>query len=382
MNAMSKMKRMLAVILSVAVLSSGCSSKQQDVKQKDTLDTAEKVEEVSNDVAEQQDSDSVDITLSFAGDINFDDTWVNMLYYHENGDDITKCIDPDYIAAMNAADVMWINNEFTYSTNGSPLSGKAYTFRANPENVSILHELGVDIVGLANNHVYDYGKDALLDTFTTLENANVLYVGAGRDLSEAMKPVYVEEDGITIAYVAASRAEKNKMTPQATETEPGILRCYDTSLFIEEIKEADANADIVIALPHWGTEYSTVLEDAQTSTGKEYIDAGADVVIGAHTHCLQGMEFYNGKPIFYSLGNYWFNEKTLDTMLLTLHVTGDTSEQTIEASILPGTQKGCVTTMAETADDKTRIFDYLESISVNAKIDDRGVVTEDLNMEK
>lgn len=69
---------------------------------------------------------------------------------------------------LQQADIMWINNEFTYSDRGQPLPGKAYTFRANPDRVENLKLLGVDIVGLANNHVYDYGKEALLDTMDTL----------------------------------------------------------------------------------------------------------------------------------------------------------------------------------------------------------------------
>lgn len=84
------------------------------------------------------------------------------------------------------------------------------------------------------------------------------------------------------------------MTPQATDTEPGILRCYDTELFLEAIREGSENADFCIAFVHWGTEYSFELQQVQTDTGRQYLDAGADVVIGAHSHCLQGMEYYEG----------------------------------------------------------------------------------------
>lgn len=128
---------------------------------------------------------------------------------------------------VQAADVMCLNNEFTYSTGGSPMDGKAYTFRAAPGRVEVLKQLGVDVV----------------------------------------KPVYFEIDGKTVAFVAASRAEKNKMTPQATGEKPGILRCYDTELFQQVIAEADASADFVLAYVHWGTEYSYELEEAQLTTG-------------------------------------------------------------------------------------------------------------------
>lgn len=166
------------------------------------------------------------------------------------------------------------------------------------------------------------------------------------------------------------------MTPQATETEPGILRCYDTTLYKEAIAEAKANADFCIAFVHWGTEYSFELEQVQLDTGKEYLDAGADVVIGAHSHCLQGLEFHEGKPIIYSLGNYWFNDKTLDTMLVQLHISGDADRSSIEVEIIPAVQTGCRTVYAEENEEQRRIFDFLEEISVNVEISEEGIVRE------
>lgn len=325
---------------------------------------------------EETPANPYDFTICFAGDINLDENWCTTQYLNTCENGIADCISPEFITHMQEADVMCLNNEFTYSTGGSPMEGKAYTFRAKPERVEVLKELGVDVVKLANNHVYDYGKEALLDTFSTLEEAGIAYMGAGRNLEEAMKPVYMDLDGKTVAFVAASRAEKNKMTPQATEDKPGILRCYDTELFKQVIEEADANADFVLAYVHWGTEYSYDLEEAQLTTGKEYLDAGADVIIGAHSHCLQGMEYYEGKPIIYSLGNYWFNEKTLDTMLLDLHFYGNDEEQKLEVKVIPGVQSNYTTTYADTAEEQERIYSFLEDISVNVEIDEEGMVTE------
>ena len=291
-------------------------------------------------------------------------------------DGIYGCISPELVETMREADIMCLNNEFTYSTGGAPLPGKAYTFRADPKRVEVLEQLGVDAVTLANNHVYDYGAEALLDTFAVLEEAEVPYFGAGRTLEEAMEPLYLEVEGKTIALVAASRAEKYKMTPQATDTEPGILRCYDTELFLQAIREGSENADFCIAFVHWGTEYSFDLEQVQLDTGREYLDAGADAVIGAHSHCLQGMEYYDGKPIVYSLGNYWFNSKTLDTMLLQLHFSGDDNGGQLEVQVVPAVQAGCRTTYAAQPEERRRIYDFLESISVNVEISDEGFVTE------
>lgn len=332
--------------------------------------------ENSPDSNQEPPDTAYDFTICFAGDINLDENWDTTLFMDQQPDGIYDCISPELVEVMRDADIMCLNNEFTYSTGGAPLPGKAYTFRADPDRVTVLEQLGVDTVTLANNHVYDYGEEALLDTFEVLEAAGVHYFGAGRTLEEAMAPLYLEVEGKTVALVAASRAEKYKMTPQATDSSPGILRCYDTELFLQAIREGSENADFCIAFVHWGTEYSFELEQAQTDTGREYLDAGADVVIGAHSHCLQGMEYYDGKPIIYSLGNYWFNGKTLDTMLLQLHFSGDDTEEELTVQVVPAVQTGCRTVYASQPEERQRIYDFLESISVNVEISDGGIVTE------
>ena len=363
---------MIAFVLTLT----GTACGKENATQIESVDKPVLIEEPSEVSTSTSSDTSYDFTLCFAGDINFDENWCTTQYMDTCPNGILDCIDSTLVDTMKNADVMWINNEFTYSNAGAPLDGKAYTFRANSSRVENLSALGVDIVGLANNHVYDYGNEALLDTFETLDEAAIPYVGAGHNLAEASAPYYMEIEGKTIAFVAASRAEKYKMTPQATEDSAGILRCYDTALFDAEIEEADANADYVIALVHWGTEYSTELEQVQLETSKEYINAGADAIIGAHSHCLQGMEFYNDVPIIYSLGNYWFNEKTLDTMLVALHIYGDDNSSNMEVQITPALQSNCTTSYVSDPTAQRKLYDYLESISINVDIDDSGIVTE------
>ncbi len=324
-----------------------------------------------------------DITLGFAGDVNFADNYGPVQNMKAIGAaSITEVIHPEVAQAMNSMDLMWLNNEFAYSDRGAPMNGKKYTFCAEPSHATWLHDLGVDIVGLANNHVFDYGAEAFEDTLATLETEGIPYVGAGRNLEQAMAPVYLQAGDFTIAYVAASRAEKYKLTPQATDTEGGILRCYDNALFLQSIKEAAANADYVIALPHWGTEYSTVLETAQTEGAKEYIEAGADAVIGAHPHILQGIQYVEGKPVVYSLGNFWFNNRDQNTMIAVIHLTGtymegttpDIADAEISLQLLPGTQRNYETTLATDPADARRILDDIQDISIDVTIDDNGYV--------
>ena len=343
-------------------------------------ETVIQAEEAADTVTEQvteateTTEDAYDFRICFAGDINLDENWDTTRYLDKCKGDISRCISPELLFHMQGADIMCLNNEFTYSTTGSPMSGKTYTFRANPSRVWVLREMGVDVVKLANNHVYDYGKQAFLDTMETLKEAGIKYVGAGENLQKAMEPVYFEIQGKTIAFVAASRAEKNVMTPQAGTNSPGILRCYDTTLFKQVIREAKAHADFVLAYVHWGTEYSYQLEKVQKTTAREYLEAGADAVIGAHTHCLQGMEYYEGKPIIYSLGNFWFNNKDLDTMLLDLHFFGTGEQQNLEVQIVPARQSGCQTKIMSEKEEQMRFYDFLEGISVNVVIDENGVL--------
>ena len=327
-------------------------------------------------------AETSDITICFAGDMNLAEDYGTTQLIDSSAQGVLDCIDNKLVETMRSADMMIVNNEFTYSKRGAPLKGKAYTFRADPRRVKVLDELGVDAVYLANNHVYDYGPDAMMDTFDTLDKAGIEYFGAGKDLDRACEPLYVDFDGLKVSFVAASRAEKNKMTPQATDTSAGILRCYDTSLFKQAIREAKANSDICIAVVHWGTEYSTKLEKVQVRTAKEYIEAGADVIIGAHSHCLQGIEIIDNAPVLYSMGNYWFNGKTLDTCLanIRIHRTDNksktsTAKYDIDVQLIPGVQENWHTRSAKDKTEARRIFDDLESISINVDIDDNGWVT-------
>ena len=384
---MRKVKITLALMLVVTMVM-GCKGSQGTNASNTTVNTSsgkndsstEKFSEVvtSEPTTEEPvivDLQEFDFTMCFAGDILLAEGEITTKNLDASANGLEGCISKEFLDIMNKADYTCVNNEFTYSTRGKPLSGKAWTFRAHPDRVKYLKEMGVDLALLANNHVYDYGKDAMLDTLDTLTNAGIEYFGAGANLEEAMKPVYVEIGGKTVAFVAASRAEKNKKTPQATENSPGILRCYDPELFIQVIKEARANADFVIANVHWGTERSTVLEKAQLETARQYIDAGADMIIGSHSHCLQGMEYYKGKPIVYSLGNFWFDEYYEDTMLLNVRIYGDINGSNVELSVVPGMQDDGKTVMFTDEADKERVYKLLEDISINIEIDENGVVS-------
>lgn len=328
---------------------------------------------VENNVYAKEATDSDEVTITFAGDILFDDRYAVMARVVQNGGDITYGIEPDLINEMRSADIMMLNNEFPYSDRGEPLEDKQFTFRASTSSVSYLNELGVDIVSLANNHAYDYGETAFLDTMTTLEDAGIIYVGAGRNLEEARKPVTYIINNIKIAIVSATQIERldNPDTKGATDTSAGVFRCWNGNNLLETIREAKENNDFVIAYLHWGTENVEEIDWAQEKQAAEVAEAGADLVIGDHPHCLQQISIVKGVPVVYSLGNFWFNSKTLDTGMVkvTLDENGLKSCQ-----FIPCLQSGSKTVLLQ-GEEKKRVLDYMQSISAGVKIDGEGYVT-------
>ena len=315
-----------------------------------------------------------EITLSFTGDIGFAEGYATINVYRSNGSNIHNSMDQQVIDIMQGSDIMMINNEFPYSYRGSPTPNKTYTFRADPKDVNILCDLGVDIVSLANNHAYDYGPDALLDTLDTLNNAGLAFVGAGANFEEASKPAYFKVNGHTISYVSATQIERyaNPDTREATADSPGVLRTLEPSKAVAAIREADANSDFVVMYVHWGSESTDLVEQSQRDLARAYVDAGADLIIGDHSHCLQGIDYVGNVPVFYSLGNFWFNSKTLDTCIVTATLDNECKIKTLK--FIPFIQKGSSVRNAD-GDNFDRILEYMRGISNYAQIDSEGYVT-------
>ncbi len=323
-----------------------------------------------------QTTETSSVTLVFTGDICFHDPYANMGAYRQRGSNIDNCIDSVLLSEMRSADICVVNNEFPYSNRGTPLPEKTYAFRSKPENVSILKDMGVDVAGIANNHAYDHGQEAFLDTLDTLTAAGIPYVGGGHDLAEASAPVILEKGGMKIGILAATQIERNWSpdTKGATETSPGVMRCFteeELPRFIEAIKKADAMCDFLVVFVHWGSENTDELDFRQTGQAKDFAQAGADLVVGAHPHCLQGLGISEGVPVIYSLGNYWFNSKRVDTALLKVVVKDKKAEK---VQMIPALQHDCRTDHLEGAEAQ-RVISYLNSISIDgAALDENGVL--------
>ena len=307
------------------------------------------------------------VTLLFAGDVLLSD---HVLNAYQSGGGITGVVDQNLLEEIQKADLFMVNEEFPFSTRGEAAPDKQYTFRLPPERVSIFQEMGIDLVTLANNHALDFGTDALVDTLDTLDGAGISHVGAGRNLEEAKKPVIVELQGKTIGFLGASRVIP-ETSWNASSSKPGMLVTYDPSMTIQEIEKLDQNCDYVVVYVHWGIERAAHPEEYQRAMGKQYIDAGADLVVGSHPHVLQGIEYYKGKPIIYSLGNFVFGSSIPRTALLKAELGSGQEKLTL----IPGTS-GAGYTRALTEDgEKEEFYSYITGISYGVTIDEQGNVT-------
>ncbi|MBO4855486.1 CapA family protein [Candidatus Saccharibacteria bacterium] len=314
-----------------------------------------------------------DYTISIVGDISLADNWEVMPRYDSRGKGVDGILSKEVLKVMRESDFMVANSEFTVSNRGVKTPGKYYTFRAKPERLKIYNDMGVDLVTLANNHVYDFGPLAFKDMLESFQAIKMPYVGAGKNLAEAKKPYYLTlPTGYRVAFVNATRAEKGGIdTPGATATTGGVLLCYDTTEFIKTIKEAKANSDYVVAIIHWGTELSHRLEQVQKTTAKDYLNAGADMIVGGHAHALQGIDYNKGKPIVYNLGDFIFNNGTEDTGILQIKFLGNGG---VKFYFLPGQQSNVYTRLLSGNERAQKINEILSWDGSNAKILNDGEI--------
>lgn len=289
-------------------------------------------------VYEKECSSTYQTVLSFTGDYSLAEHVGTTVFFQNVGEDLTQCIDQALLQAMNASDIMVVNNECTYTSRGIPLAGKDYVFRAAPQWSENLLKMGTDLVGLANNHVYDYGKIGLLDTLDNLEKLEMPVIGAGKNIKEASSPVYFIANGKKIAIVAATQIERStRYTKEATEDAPGVLKTLHPDKYLQVIAQAKKNADYVICFVHWGTEGTHQYGKDQQTLARAYVEAGADAIVGGHTHCLQGVDKIDGVPIYYSLGNFYFSQEPempedYDTAMAQLVIESDGS---LRARVIP-----------------------------------------------
>lgn len=317
-------------------------------------------------------SDEETIKLLFAGDILLDENYAVMANLRDRGGKVEEAFSTELLEVMRDADIFMLNNEFTFTDRGTPTAGKQFTFRAAPRNISLFQEIGVDVVSVANNHIYDYGEISLLDTLDTLDDAGIAYTGAGENLEEAMKPVYLIANGMKVGIISATQIERNGTpdTREATSTSAGVLRCMDTTNLLQVIAQMETACDYTILYIHWGTESQEQIDWLQEEQAPVYAEAGVDLIIGDHPHCLQKIDKIAGVPVIYSLGNFWFNSKTQNSCVVEIVL----KEKKLHSfRFLPCKQEDSRTRLLN-GTEKQGVLNYMRGISPNVVIDEDGYV--------
>lgn len=223
---------------------------------------------------------------------------------------------------MSDADISMVNLEGPAPVNSSyHTSGMTFTF--NQAYLSGLKNAGIDVVSLANNHIGNAGRQGMRDTMAALTKQGIAYAGLGVNDTAARQPAIFTIQGVKVAFLAYdSIAPSYWAGPSLT----GSAQLTSDKTLTDIRSAKAAGAQVVIVYPHWGTEYHTTPTAAERTWAHRMIDAGADMIIGNHVHYVAAMEVYKGKPIWYALGNFVFDqnwsEQTEEGLILELTFSG------------------------------------------------------------
>lgn len=207
---------------------------------------------------------------------------------------------------LKGADITFGNLENPI-TSGAPVATSSMVFRADPGVEQALKSAGFDILSLANNHMSDQGHQGVLDTIKYLNAAQIKFVGAGKNINEANQAVFIESKGFKFAFLAYNDSDVVPPNYEASADKAGTA-FMRVEKMRQAISMAKTQADFVIVSMHSGVEYVLNPNERQTQFARAAIDAGAELVIGHHPHVTQPIEKYKGKYIFYSLGNFVFDQ--------------------------------------------------------------------------
>ena len=263
------------------------------------------ISSASLQVSENLPKEQKSIILIFVGDIMLDRGVEYMVEKWGDGDfkfPFLKIADE-----LQKADILFGNLEGPISDKGIK-AGSIYSFRAEPKAIEGLTFSGFDIISISNNHALDYGREAFEDTLLRLKEEEINYVGGGFNEAEAFSPIIKEINGTKIAFLAYTNLGSPSWA--ATDEKSGIA-WVDWNNFEKiknDIKKAKENSDVLIVSLHSGEEYTSEPTQFQIEFSQAAIDAGADLVVGHHPHIVQQSEKYRAGYIFYSLGNFVFDQ--------------------------------------------------------------------------
>ncbi|WP_220101806.1 CapA family protein [Paenibacillus sp. S150] len=312
------------------------------------------------------------INLAFAGDILLDGFVGDQIAKYGVNFPFAKVA-----PVLKQADIAFANLETPVSVRGKAAE-KTFAFRSKPSSLAGLNYAGIDGVTLANNHILDFGQEAMLDTLVHLDRYKIGHTGAGKSISEAFTPYTQTVKGKKIAILGVSRVLSSPSWYAGTD-HPGAASAYTTGPLLGAIKKSARDNDYTIVYIHWNNEFKDYPENYARTLAKQMIDSGADIIIGAHSHCLMGIEYYKHKPIYYSLGNFVFNrstrggDKTTHSMLVHFEISNAGVAGRITPVRLIGGQPNF---MGEAYNKET--IGRMNQLSFNAKIAADGKVSEKL----
>jgi poly-gamma-glutamate synthesis protein (capsule biosynthesis protein) len=267
------------------------------------------------------------ITLAFGGDVNFEGHLAHLL---DGADGLGELR-----ATLGAADVSVVNLETAITDRGSP-EAKIYHFRTSPKALATLAAAGVDVVTMANNHTVDFGPDGLIDTLAARDASPIPVVGIGRNAADAFAPAVVTVEGLSVAVIGSSQVNDLTVTKYpASDTTAGIAGNLRNDRLVAAVTAARSRYDLVVVYLHWGTDYTSCPDGAQTATATALAAAGADVVVGSHAHRVQGGGWLGRAYVDYGLGNFiWLNTRgEPDTRSGVLTVTVDIAAARAQAGM-------------------------------------------------
>lgn len=230
---------------------------------------------------------------------------------------------------FKTADIAMVNLETPVTLRGAAKKEKPWSFRMKPDGLAALPRAGIRLVNLANNHIYDSGRQGLFDTISYLDSIGIAHVGAGRSRREAFRPAVVTVRGVKIGFQGYYSGLE---APAARDSVAGVTRRTMQGIAddIRALRTVDSVRYIVVSL-HWGHENADTPATDQIAFAHAIINAGADAVIGHHSHVVQGIEKYKSGVIAYSLGNLIFggnHHHTYDSGLFEIALGGQEPEYT------------------------------------------------------
>lgn len=201
------------------------------------------------------------------------------------------------------ADLSFLNLETPLCINGKPIKKSGPNIRAHPDCIHAILDAGFNAVGLANNHVLDFGVEGLKETMAACRGVGLPTCGAGKNLKEAQVPLILERKMVKVAFIAVAEHE---FSIAGTAAMPGSAP-LDPIDNTTQIEDAVKKADFVFVIVHGGNEYFPYPRPGLRKICRFFIDRGADAVLCHHVHVPGAYEFFKGKPIVYSLGNLIFD---------------------------------------------------------------------------